>query len=68
MRSSKAPALLFAIALLACGQSSSIIATVAGQSVSEGFIQWSVSVRLELFIFYSISSKSLLARCPETSY
>ncbi|KIY72594.1 natural resistance-associated macrophage protein [Cylindrobasidium torrendii FP15055 ss-10] len=33
-------ATLFAIALLAAGQSSSIIATVAGQAVSEGFLQW----------------------------
>ncbi|KAL0057453.1 Manganese transporter smf1 [Marasmius tenuissimus] len=38
-------ATLFAIALLAAGQSSSIIATVAGQAVSEGFLQWRVSVR-----------------------
>lgn len=38
-------ATLFAVALLAAGQSSSIIATVAGQAVSEGFLQWRVSVR-----------------------
>ncbi|KAL0579026.1 Manganese transporter smf1 [Marasmius crinis-equi] len=36
-------ATLFAIALLAAGQSSSVIATVAGQAVSEGFLQWRVS-------------------------
>ncbi|KAF5352802.1 hypothetical protein D9756_006228 [Leucocoprinus leucothites] len=36
-------ATLFAIALLASGQSSSFIATLAGQAVSEGFIQWRVS-------------------------
>ncbi|KAF9261829.1 Nramp-domain-containing protein [Marasmius fiardii PR-910] len=36
-------ATLFAVALLASGQSSSIIATVAGQAVSEGFLQWRVS-------------------------
>lgn len=36
-------ALLFALALLAAGQSSSIIATVAGQAVSEGFLRWRVS-------------------------
>ncbi|KAK7034512.1 Manganese transporter smf1 [Paramarasmius palmivorus] len=36
-------ATIFAIALLASGQSSSIIATVAGQAVSEGFLQWRVS-------------------------
>ncbi|KAJ7150296.1 natural resistance-associated macrophage protein-domain-containing protein [Mycena filopes] len=36
-------ATIFAIALLAAGQSSSIIATVAGQAVSEGFLNWRVS-------------------------
>ncbi|KII93016.1 hypothetical protein PLICRDRAFT_49119 [Plicaturopsis crispa FD-325 SS-3] len=39
----KAAATLFALALLAAGQSSSIIATLAGQNVSEGFLQWHVS-------------------------
>lgn len=36
-------ATLFALALLASGQSSSIIATLAGQTVSEGFINWHMS-------------------------
>ncbi|KIP03915.1 hypothetical protein PHLGIDRAFT_110303 [Phlebiopsis gigantea 11061_1 CR5-6] len=36
-------ATLFALALLASGQSSSIIATMAGQTVSEGFLRWRVS-------------------------
>ncbi|KAG6919880.1 hypothetical protein DXG01_015588 [Tephrocybe rancida] len=36
-------ATLFAVALLTAGQSSSIIATVAGQAVSEGFLHWRVS-------------------------
>ncbi|KAJ7508654.1 natural resistance-associated macrophage protein-domain-containing protein [Mycena galericulata] len=36
-------ATVFAISLLASGQSSSIIATVAGQAVSEGFLNWRVS-------------------------
>ncbi|KAF8167251.1 natural resistance-associated macrophage protein-domain-containing protein [Crassisporium funariophilum] len=36
-------ATLFAVSLLCAGQSSSIIATVAGQAVSEGFLQWRVS-------------------------
>ncbi|THH26579.1 hypothetical protein EUX98_g7610 [Antrodiella citrinella] len=36
-------ATLFAIALLASGQSSSIIATMAGQTVSEGFLRWRIS-------------------------
>ncbi|KZP29358.1 natural resistance-associated macrophage protein [Athelia psychrophila] len=39
----KPAALLFALALLAAGQSASMIATVAGQSVSEGFLRWRVS-------------------------
>ncbi|KAG2155702.1 smf Mn2+ and Fe2+ transporter [Suillus clintonianus] len=39
----KAAALIFALALLASGQSASIVATVAGQSVSEGFLNWKVS-------------------------
>jgi len=39
----KPAATLFAIALLAAGQSSSLIATVAGQAVSEGFLNWRVS-------------------------
>ena len=40
-----AAAILFALALLASGQSSSIVATLAGQIVSEGFIRWRLSVR-----------------------
>ncbi|KZP24097.1 hypothetical protein FIBSPDRAFT_1042393 [Athelia psychrophila] len=40
----KPAALLFALALLAAGQSASMIATVAGKSVSEGFLRWRVSV------------------------
>ncbi|KAG6811361.1 hypothetical protein H0H92_007790 [Tricholoma furcatifolium] len=39
----KGAATLFAIALLASGQSSSIIATVAGQAVAEGFLHWRTS-------------------------
>lgn len=39
----KPAALLFALALLASGQSASIVATLAGQSVSEGFLRWNVS-------------------------
>uniref|UniRef100_V5EA68 Uncharacterized protein n=1 Tax=Kalmanozyma brasiliensis (strain GHG001) TaxID=1365824 RepID=V5EA68_KALBG len=34
------PAVLFAVALLASGQSASITVTLAGQLVSEGFINW----------------------------
>lgn len=50
-----AAATLFAVALLAAGQSSSIIATVAGQAVSEGFLQWRVSVWLCIFLAYTIT-------------
>ncbi|KAG2118157.1 smf Mn2+ and Fe2+ transporter [Suillus discolor] len=39
----QAAALLFALALFASGQSASLVATVAGQSVSEGFLNWKVS-------------------------
>ncbi|KAL5534599.1 hypothetical protein ACEPAG_1062 [Sanghuangporus baumii] len=38
-----AAAIIFAIALICSGQSASITATLAGQIVSEGFIQWSIS-------------------------
>lgn len=39
-----AAAIFFALALVCSGQSASITATLAGQIVSEGFIQWNVSV------------------------
>ncbi|GJJ09466.1 hypothetical protein Clacol_003689 [Clathrus columnatus] len=42
-RLGKSAALLFAFALLAAGQSASITATLTGQIVSEGFIEWKVS-------------------------
>jgi len=34
---------MFALALLAAGQSASIVATMAGQTVSEGFLRWRTS-------------------------
>ncbi|CCL98911.1 uncharacterized protein FIBRA_00918 [Fibroporia radiculosa] len=49
----KPAAVLFALALLAAGQSSSIVATLAGQTVSEGFIRWRISPIL----------RRLLTRC-----
>ncbi|KZT08789.1 Nramp-domain-containing protein [Laetiporus sulphureus 93-53] len=49
----KPAAILFALALLASGQSSSIVATLAGQTVSEGFIRWRTSPVL----------RRLLTRC-----
>ena len=36
--------IVFALALLSAGQSASLVATVAGQIVSEGFLRWKVSV------------------------
>ncbi|KAG8726406.1 hypothetical protein FRC12_023430 [Ceratobasidium sp. 428] len=39
----KPAAVMFAVALLCSGQSASITATLAGQIVSEGFIEWRVS-------------------------
>ncbi|KAI9511855.1 natural resistance-associated macrophage protein [Russula earlei] len=36
-------AVIFALALLCSGQSASLVATVAGQLVSEGFLRWRVS-------------------------
>jgi metal iron transporter len=38
-----APAFLFALALLSSGQCASITATLAGQTVSEGFLEWRTS-------------------------
>ncbi|TFK41312.1 natural resistance-associated macrophage protein-domain-containing protein [Crucibulum laeve] len=42
-RLGKAAAFVFALALLCAGQTSSITVTLAGQIVSEGFIEWRVS-------------------------
>jgi len=42
-RLGKAAAFMFALALLCSGQSASITATLAGQIVSEGFLEWKVS-------------------------
>ncbi len=39
-----AAGVIFALALLSAGQTSSITATLAGQVVSEGFIEWRISV------------------------
>ena len=39
-----AAGLIFALALVCAGQMSSITVTLAGQSVSEGFIEWKISV------------------------
>ncbi|KAI9570157.1 natural resistance-associated macrophage protein-domain-containing protein [Boletus coccyginus] len=47
-------ALLFALALLASGQSASIVGTVAAQCVSEGFLHWKVSPTLRRLITRAI--------------
>ena len=39
-----AAAFIFALALVCAGQMSSITVTLAGQSVSEGFIEWKITV------------------------
>ncbi|KAF8559925.1 Nramp-domain-containing protein [Imleria badia] len=46
----KCAALLFALALLASGQSASVVGTVAAQCVSEGFLHWKVSPTLRRLI------------------
>lgn len=43
-------AIIFALALLCAGQSASITATLAGQVVSEGFLQWNVNPMLRRVI------------------
>ncbi|KAI0768573.1 natural resistance-associated macrophage protein [Trametes elegans] len=50
----KAAAFIFALALLCAGQTASITATLAGQIVSEGFIEWRVSPFLRRIITRSI--------------
>lgn len=49
------PAILFAIALLAAGQSSSITVTLAGQIISEGFIHWRLTPLLRRILTRMIS-------------
>lgn len=51
----KAAAFVFALALVCAGQTSSITATLAGQIVSEGFIEWRVSPFLRRLITRLIS-------------
>lgn len=43
-------AIIFALALLCAGQSASITATLAGQVVSEGFLQWNINPMLRRVI------------------
>ncbi|TFK76802.1 natural resistance-associated macrophage protein [Pluteus cervinus] len=51
----KGAGMLFAIALLCAGQTSSITATLAGQIVSEGFIEWKISPFLRRLVTRLIS-------------
>ncbi|KDR84835.1 hypothetical protein GALMADRAFT_233253 [Galerina marginata CBS 339.88] len=50
-----AAATIFALALVCAGQTSSITVTLAGQIVSEGFIEWKISPFLRRFITRCIS-------------
>ncbi|PPQ69625.1 hypothetical protein CVT25_013708 [Psilocybe cyanescens] len=50
-----AGAVIFALALVCAGQTSSITVTLAGQIVSEGFIEWKVSPFFRRFITRCIS-------------
>ncbi|BEI88013.1 uncharacterized protein CcaverHIS019_0107310 [Cutaneotrichosporon cavernicola] len=45
-----AAGIIFALALLCAGQSASITATLAGQIVSEGFLEWKISPMLRRLI------------------
>ncbi|QRW27179.1 hypothetical protein RhiXN_01774 [Rhizoctonia solani] len=51
-------AFLFALALLCSGQSASITATLAGQIVSEGFIEWRISVAFGATDYHSVDWSS----------
>lgn len=46
----EAAAVLFAIALFASGQSSSLTASIAGQAVSQGFLQKTINPVLRRFV------------------
>ena len=62
-----AAGVLFAVALLFSGQSSTIIATVAGQVVSEGFLNWTISVRASSSACRVLNIDSKLALPPTRS-
>ena len=48
-------AILFAVALLAAGESSSITVTLAGQIISEGFIRWRITPFMRRFLTRAIA-------------
>jgi metal iron transporter len=50
----QAPAFLFALGLLASGQCASITVTLAGQTVSEGFLEWRTSPIVRRIVTRSI--------------
>jgi manganese transport protein len=50
-----AASILFAIALLASGQSATIVGTMAGQVVMEGFMQWKIAPWLRRMITRSLA-------------
>ncbi|KZT73251.1 Nramp-domain-containing protein [Daedalea quercina L-15889] len=51
----KATATLFAVALLFAGQSSSIIVTLTGQVITEGFLRWKISPVLRRLLIRCVS-------------
>ncbi len=53
--------LLFAVALFASGQASSITGTLAGQSVMEGFLRWKISPILRRLVTRAIAIVPALA-------
>lgn len=57
-------AILFALALLASGQSSSIIDTMAGQTVAEGFLQWRLSVSASFPALERLAKSIICLRQP----
>ena len=74
VKSNSAAAFIFALALVCAGQMSSITVTLAGQSVSEGFIEWKITVwiintlKMVKFLIPSFFSHSKLAFLPTTHH
>ena len=60
-------ALIFALALVCAGQISSITVTLAGQTVSEGFIEWKFSVCITYSLWSTYSFFSYKLAFPSTT-
>lgn len=63
-----AAAFLFALALLLSGQTASITATLAGQVVSEGFIEWRISVSIGTTTISHFAPLTLLVALLQTPH